>query len=173
MPENLNYFDILGVKLDYNVNNVEVHDKYRQLQKMLHPDRFGNRMERERRISESLSSLLNKAYSTLTHPLKRGLYILQLKGISIPEGTTSVNPEFLMEIMEKNEEVESALNDKEKVVRLMEENKTMLHKLSKKVADSFRNNNLEDAKEVLVQMKYYANIENKLKVLKQDLGIVD
>ncbi|XP_014608351.1 PREDICTED: iron-sulfur cluster co-chaperone protein HscB, mitochondrial isoform X1 [Polistes canadensis] len=173
MPENLNYFDILGVKLDYNVNNDEVHEKYTQLQKMLHPDRFGNRMEREQRISESLSSLLNKAYSTLTNPLKRGLYMLQLKGISIPEETTSINPEFLMEIMERNEEIESALNDKEKVVRLMQENKIILHKLSKKVADSFRNNNLEQAKEVLVKMKYYANIENKLKTLKQDLGIVD
>lgn len=57
--------------------------------------------------------------------------MLQLKGISIPEGTTSINPEFLMEIMERNEEVESALNDKEKVIRLMEENKVILHKLSK------------------------------------------
>lgn len=57
--------------------------------------------------------------------------MLQLKGISIPEGTTSINPEFLMEIMERNEEVESALNDKEKAIRLMEENKVILHKLSK------------------------------------------
>lgn len=57
--------------------------------------------------------------------------MLQLKGISIPEGTTSINPEFLMEIMERNEEVESALNDKEKVIRLMKENKVILYKLSK------------------------------------------
>lgn len=173
MPENLNYFDILGVKFSYNVNNNEVHDKYRQLQKMLHPDRFSNKTEREKQISESLSALLNKAYTTLTHPLKRGLYILQLKGISIPEGTTNLNPEFLMEIMERNEEVESASNDKEKTIHLMEENKQILQELSKKVADAFDNNDMEKAKEVLVKMKYYASIENRLKALKQDLGIVD
>ncbi|XP_046833290.1 iron-sulfur cluster co-chaperone protein HscB [Vespa crabro] len=173
MPENLNYFDILGIKLNYNVNNEEIHEKYRQLQKMLHPDKFGNKMEREKQISEALSSLLNKAYSTLTHPLKRGLYMLQLKGITIPEGTTSMNPEFLMEIMERNEEIESASNDKEKVIRLMEENKIILQKLSRKVADAFSNNNTEQAKEILMKMKYYTSIENRLKALKQDIGIVD
>ncbi|KAK2579586.1 hypothetical protein KPH14_010881 [Odynerus spinipes] len=173
MPENLNYFDILGVKFTYNVNNDEVHDKYRQLQKMLHPDRFSNKTEREQQISESLSSLLNKAYSTLTHPLKRGLYMLQLKGISIPEGSTSLHPEFLMEIMEINEEVESAMNDKKKAIKLMEENKKILQELSKEVADAFDTNDTERAKEALVKMKYYTSIENRLKALKQDLGIVD
>lgn len=173
MPENLNYFDILGVKLDYNVNDDEVHNKYRQLQKMLHPDRFSNKTEREKQISESLSSLLNRAYSTLTNPLKRGLYMLQLKGILIPEGTTNLNPEFLMEIMERNEEIEEAISDEKKAIQLMKENKKILQELSKKVADAFHKNDTEAAKETLVKMKYYTSIENRLKVLKQDLGIVD
>lgn len=45
MPQNLNYFDIMGIKKDYNIINKEIHKKYRELQKMLHPDKFGNKSE--------------------------------------------------------------------------------------------------------------------------------
>lgn len=65
------------------------------------------------------------------HPLKRGLYILELKGISIPEGTTSLNSEFLIEIMERNEEIENAIENKNKVLKLAKESKELLNKMSK------------------------------------------
>lgn len=67
----------------------------------------------------------------MAHPLKRGLYMLQLKGISISEGTTSLNPEFLTEIMERNEEIENAIEDKNKVLKLAKESKELLDTLSK------------------------------------------
>lgn len=67
----------------------------------------------------------------MTHPLKRGLYMLQLKGISIPEETTTLNPEFLMEIMERNEEIENAIENRDKLLKLTKESKEMLDKLSK------------------------------------------
>lgn len=67
----------------------------------------------------------------MAHPLKRGMYMLQLKGISIPEGTTSLNPEFLIEIMERNEEVENAIEDKDKILKLAKESKDLLDTMSK------------------------------------------
>lgn len=45
LPQNLNYFDVMGIKKNYNVINEELHGKYRELQKMLHPDKFGNKSE--------------------------------------------------------------------------------------------------------------------------------
>ncbi|KYN20357.1 PREDICTED: iron-sulfur cluster co-chaperone protein HscB, mitochondrial [Trachymyrmex cornetzi] len=173
LPRNLNYFDIMGIKRDYNVMNEEIHKKYRELQKILHPDKFGNKSVKERQISEKLSSLINKAYSTLMHPLKRGLYMLELKGISIPEGTTSLNPEFLIEIMERNEEIENAIEDKNKVLKLAKESKELLNKMSKQVAEAFSKEDIETATKVLIKMKYYDTIDNRLKKLKHDLGIVE
>lgn len=38
-------------------------------------------------------------------PLDRGEYLLELHGITLPEDNTINDPEFLMEMMEKNEEV--------------------------------------------------------------------
>lgn len=57
--------------------------------------------------------------------------MLQLKGISIPEATTNLNPEFLMEIMERNEEIENAMEDKDKIIKLAKESKEVLDTLSK------------------------------------------
>lgn len=57
--------------------------------------------------------------------------MLQLKGISIPEGTTSLNAEFLMEIMERNEKIENAMEDKNKILKLAKESKELLNTLSK------------------------------------------
>ncbi|KAG7201742.1 hypothetical protein KM043_004464 [Ampulex compressa] len=172
-PENLNYFDIIGINKSYDVTIKEIHDKYRELQKLLHPDKFSTKTEREKEISASLSSLVNKAYSTLMHPLKRGFYLLELNNISVPEGTTNLNPEFLMEIMERNEEVENAKDDKDKIVRLLHENKEMLDTLTKDVTDAFKKEDIESAKAALIKMKYYDSIERRLKILKQDLGIVE
>ncbi|XP_032662768.1 iron-sulfur cluster co-chaperone protein HscB isoform X2 [Odontomachus brunneus] len=173
MPQNLNYFDIMGIKKDYNVVNEEIHKKYRELQKMLHPDKFGNKSEKEKQVSENLSSLVNKAYSTLAHPLKRGLYMLQLKGVSIPEETTSLNPEFLMEIMERNEEIESAAGDKDKILKLAMKSKEELDTLSRQVAEAFYKKDIETATKILIKMKYYDSISKRLKKLKHDLGIVE
>ena len=57
--------------------------------------------------------------------------MLSLKNINLPEGTTSLNSEFLMEIMERNEKVEAASKDTDKVIELVRENDEILDDLSK------------------------------------------
>lgn len=74
---------------------------------------------------------MNNAYSTLIHPLKRGLYMLKLNDITISEETDNVNAEFLMEIMEKNEEIEDVGDDVEKIKKLVQENEIVLNNLTK------------------------------------------
>ncbi|PBC29236.1 Iron-sulfur cluster co-chaperone protein HscB [Apis cerana cerana] len=157
----------------YDVNVTEIQKKYKELQKLLHPDKFSNKSEKEKQFSEILSSLVNKAYSTLLHPLKRGLYMLELNGITISEGTDNVNAEFLMEIMEKNEEIEDAANNEEKIKKLIQENETILNNLIMNVAVAFEQEDIKKAESLLIQMKYYNSINNRLKKLKYDLGIIE
>ena len=45
LPGDLNYFDIIGVPKDFDVNLNDVQIKYRQLQNLLHPDRFGQKSD--------------------------------------------------------------------------------------------------------------------------------
>nr|XP_012141878.1 PREDICTED: iron-sulfur cluster co-chaperone protein HscB, mitochondrial isoform X1 [Megachile rotundata] len=172
-PENLTYFDIMGIPKSYDVTVTEIQNKYKELQKLLHPDKFSTKSEKEKEISAYFSSLVNKAYTTLCHPLKRGLYMLKLHDIIISEDTDSVNAAFLMEIMEKNEEIDEADNDKEKIKQLMQENERTLSDLTKDVADAFRKEDIKEAETVLIRMKYYYTINNRLKKLKHDLGIIE
>ncbi|XP_076667986.1 iron-sulfur cluster co-chaperone protein HscB-like protein, mitochondrial isoform X2 [Andrena cerasifolii] len=172
-PENLTYFDIMGIPKSYDVTLTEIQRKYKELQKLLHPDKFGNKTEKEQQFSEKFSSLANKAYSTLSHPLKRGLYMLKLNGVTIPDETDNVNAEFLMEIMEKNEEVEDAMTDTGKIKKLVQENEAVLKNLSMEIADAFRGNDIKKAETLLIRMKYFDSISTRLKKLKHDLGIVE
>lgn len=54
--------------------------------------------------------MINKAYKTLQSPLERGEYLLRLHGVTLPEDNTISDPEFLMEMMERNEEVKEAFS---------------------------------------------------------------
>jgi len=84
-----------------------------------------------------------------------------------------LNPEFLMEIMERNEEIENAKEDKDKVLKLAKESKKLLDTMSRQVAEAFSKEDIETATKILIKMKYYDSVDNRLKKLKHDSGIVE
>ena len=67
----------------------------------------------------------------MINPLDRGLYILQLTDNSSIEEFNNSDPEFLMKIMEKNEQVEDVSKDKSKVLELFKHNQKNLEQLIK------------------------------------------
>lgn len=166
----MTYFDILHIKQGFEVEDEDLTTKYRQLQNVLHPDRFSVKNAEERKISEQYSALVNKAYSTLHQPLARGLYILHLHGINLHEDTRETDPQFLAEIMETNEELAEAQHPHD-VRRLENANKSVMDKLTKDVAKAFRAGDIDAAKQVLLKMKYYSSIAARIKDLKQKAGI--
>lgn len=172
-PENVTYFDIIGIPKSYDVTVAEIQRKYKELQKLLHPDKFSNKSEKEKQLSENLSSLVNVAYTTLLNPLQRGLYMLELNNVTISEDTDDKDPEFLMEIMERNEEIENALSDHTKIKKLAKENDQILNSMSLDIAEAFREKDMKKAKAQLIRMKYYNSINSRLKKLQHDLGIVE
>ncbi|XP_021930696.1 iron-sulfur cluster co-chaperone protein HscB, mitochondrial isoform X2 [Zootermopsis nevadensis] len=127
-PNEKNYFDILGIEQSFEVKDKELKTKYHKLQNVLHPDRFNAKNVEERDISERYSALVNKAYSTLLHPLARGLYMLQLHGVNLDEETRQSDPQFLAEIMQANEELAEAQHP-EDVKELDNANRSTVEKL--------------------------------------------
>ncbi|NWX45848.1 HSC20 protein, partial [Steatornis caripensis] len=118
---------------------------------------------REQRYSEQHSSLINKAYRTLLNPLSRGLYLLELNGVEPAQETDcDADPVFLTEIMEINEKLAEPGNED-----ILEETETLIkvkqEELTKEVTTAFERGDLQEAKKLLAKMKYFANLEDKLK----------
>lgn len=165
-----NYFKIMGVGETYDLNETELAKKYKELQKYLHPDKFANRDKKEQEISAEYSSLVNEAYKTLLEPLARGIYMLRLRGKEIPE-KTEVDQEFLMKIMEKNEEVENAESNEE-VMILNKENKNHIERLQKDVSKAFFEGDMKRVIKLLGIMKYYTSIDNQIQASIRSKGII-
>lgn len=84
--------------------------RFRELQKAVHPDRFSAGTDQEKRQSMQMATLVNEAYETLRSPLRRAIYLLELKGVTI-EHNPQLPPEFLMEQIELREDLESIEED--------------------------------------------------------------
>lgn len=101
-----NYFDLLGLPVGFDVDLERLTERYRELQRVVHPDRHASGTEKERRLAMQGATLLNEALETLQDPLLRARYLLRLQGGEPgPAGGRPIAPEFLMEQMELREEL--------------------------------------------------------------------
>lgn len=167
-----NYFDILRITKGFNIRSKHLTRDFRMLQGKYHPDRFTLKSPREQELAADHSSMINKAYRTLLHPVERAEYLLQLAGLPLEEGDIDLDPEFLMDIMEVNEELEEA-EDKEAVQEIGRKNQEMLDGLLQEADSAFENNNMIEARNVVAKIKYYDNIYNKVRDYERKHGILD
>ena len=100
---------MLGVPVSFVVAADALDRAYRELQSRVHPDRFVNATDAERRVAMQLATRANEAYQPLNHPLKRAIYLLEMQGIDVrSETNTSMDPAFLMQQLEWRENIEDA-----------------------------------------------------------------
>ena len=96
------YFELFGIARSLNLSLDMLQQRYYQLSRELHPDRFMRQPEAERQRALDLSSTLNDAYRTLKDPLKRAHYVLSQEGFDGEQRSTDVPPELLEEVFELN-----------------------------------------------------------------------
>ena len=98
------HFQLFGLPQSFDVDMVQLASRYRELQRTVHPDRFTNASDQERRISMQQTTQINEGYQVLRDPLRRGRYLLELGGYRFADGQQTINDvEFLMEQMELRE----------------------------------------------------------------------
>lgn len=92
------YFELFGLPQSFLVDTGQLDERYRELQRTVHPDRFVNATDQERRLSMQLATRINEGYRTLKDPLRRGRYLLELDGhVFDDEQHTTSDTGFLME----------------------------------------------------------------------------
>ena len=99
-PINLadNYFRLFRLPESYSLNGSLLEKKYKDFQKVNHPD------VSKKENAEELSAHINTAYATLKHPLRRAIYVLQLKQVDLD--IADVEEEFLEKVVELKTQIE-------------------------------------------------------------------
>ncbi|XP_015499488.1 iron-sulfur cluster co-chaperone protein HscB isoform X2 [Parus major] len=129
-------FRLMDCDRSFRIDAQQLQRRFRSLQRAVHPDRFGQRPP------------------------------LELRGVEPAQETDSdADSAFLMEIMEINEKLaepknEDNLEEIETLIKVKQE------ELTREVTAAFERDDLQEAKKLLAKMKYFANLEDKLKAKK-------
>ncbi|XP_070619533.1 LOW QUALITY PROTEIN: iron-sulfur cluster co-chaperone protein HscB [Erythrolamprus reginae] len=156
-------FGVLGCPRGFSLDVARLRQRFLALQRSLHPDRFSHRPQAERGFSEQHAALVNLAYGTLRSPLSRGLYLLQLRGVELAAGSDAeAEPGFLAEVLELNEQV-AAADSEASLAGLQRLLAAKQEAAVQEVSRAFEQDDLHTAKRFLAKMKYFANLEEKVK----------
>jgi len=99
----MNYFELYELPIRFNPDQDQIKKKFYALSKQYHPDFYIGQAPEKQEEALERATLNNKAYQVLRNERQRLRYLLDLKGL-LPEGEHySLDPAFLMEMMEINE----------------------------------------------------------------------
>ena len=104
-----NHFDLFGLPATFTVDPSALDAAYREVQGQVHPDRFVNASDAEKRVAMQWATRANEAYQTLKNPMKRAQYLCELNGVDLrTESNTAMPMDFLMQQMEWREALDDA-----------------------------------------------------------------
>jgi len=101
----MKYFELFDLPISFQVDEAQLKATFLQLSRDHHPDRFT--LDSEERQEEALekSTHINEGYKVLRDFDKRLHYILLEKGALAGEGQDKLPQDFLMDMMDINEEI--------------------------------------------------------------------
>jgi molecular chaperone HscB len=99
----MNYFDLYDFQEQFVIDQVALKKKYYSLSKQYHPDFTGAENEAENLL---ISAAVNNGYTLFQNVDATMGYLLKLKGVVVEEEKYALSPDFLMEVMDLNEDVD-------------------------------------------------------------------
>jgi molecular chaperone HscB len=171
-----NYFELFGMPVGFRVDKTALAERYRDLQKVVHPDRFASGSEAEQRLSLQQTTQLNEAHATLKDPVKRAIYLLKLNGVDMAlEKETTQDTAFLMEQLELREQLSEAKHQADPVAvldELMGRVDAMIKALVAQLAMQFETateEQLEAARESVRKMQFLNKLHAEAQALEEEL----
>jgi molecular chaperone HscB len=172
----LDPFTTLGLDARYDLDPSELEARYRELSKILHPDRHAQEPAGQRRMSLEKAVEVNEAYRTLKDDLARASALLALKGHEIPEGKEPpADPMFLMEVMELREALSDArkAKDIDAVSALATKVRDMKREATREMAELFAaidgpGANLAVVAALLTRLRYYRRFLDEVEVIEEE-----
>lgn len=170
------HFSLFGLPRGFDIDPGDLEERFRRLQRRVHPDRHAAGGESQRRAALQRAALVNEAYSTLRSPLDRARYLLELHDVGVEtESNAAMSPEFLMEQMELRESMEnvrSAEDPLSAAAELIERIRCDSGALVDRLAAAFAAGEpagLQLARRHLLELHFYRRLEDEAVALEADL----
>jgi molecular chaperone HscB len=100
----MDYFEVFGLPRILGIDLAALEKTFHELSRRYHPDYFSTASASEKTKAVRMTALLNDAYRTLRHPVRRVEYLLSLYGFK--SDGSKVPQALLMEVFEINEQLE-------------------------------------------------------------------
>ena len=104
-----NHFDLFQLPPRFAMDADALDSAYREVQGRVHPDKFVNASDAEKRVAMQWATRANEAYQCLKNPQRRAQYLCELNGVDLQiESNTAMPMAFLMQQMEWRETLADA-----------------------------------------------------------------
>lgn len=171
-----NYFELFGLPVGFILDGDALAERYRELQRVVHPDRYANASEQERRLSMQGAAQINQAFQTLKDPIARASYLLTLYGIDIDvQQETTQDMAFLMEQMELREELEEIRQQSDPYAaigdlgnRINRQIKTLVGQMALQF-ETPTPEQLQEARELLRKMRFLQKLRSEVEAVEAEL----
>lgn len=171
-----NYFELFGMSVGYVIDINKIRKRYRDLQRVVHPDRYVNATEHEQRLAVQGAAYINEAFETLGDPLRRAQYLLRLHGVDFdPDTETTTDTGFLMEQLELREELSEITQQADPLCaasQFMERVSSMFNRLISSIAIDFEMPNeqqLDVAREKVRKMQFLKKLHSEAEAVEARL----
>jgi len=166
---NSNFFELFDLPVSYEVDLNKIQQQYMRLQKQVHPDKFVNGSDQQKRISMQQTSWINEAQATLKDPVSRAIYLLELKDIDFSlENETTMDAAFLMQQLELRESLENIKNETDPLAALdsmAKEIKNSTDEMKQGFAESYQAGQFDDAREWIRKLQFLKKAKNEVNTL--------
>ena len=174
-----NYFELFGLPVDFRLDNDALSLRYRDLQKVVHPDRYANAGDQQQRIAMQSATHVNEAFAVLKDPLSRAQYMLSLKGKNADgENLTTSDGAFLMQQMELREALEEARDAEDPMDEVADLLDNISSAINEQVAritlllESSSVQDLDDAAECVYKMQFLKKLYAQAESLEAELEAI-
>jgi molecular chaperone HscB len=166
----MNYFELFEIPVQLKVDIAPLQKKFVELSRKYHPDYFVNDEASVQSEVLEKSALLNKAWKAFKNPDETIKYVLQQKGLLEEEEKYELPPDFLMEVLELNEQLmdadEPAVRDSVKVA--IENIQSEIYEPVEKIITNYQE--AATSEEELLQVKEYYYKKKYLDRMRRELA---
>jgi molecular chaperone HscB len=169
----MRFFDLFELPVSFQLDTELLVERYRQIQKKVHPDHHANASANERLLSVQTASEVNDAYETLKKPLTRAEYMVAEHGFDVRhEQHTIRDGMFLMQQMELREELEDIGNSSDVEAAFdsfYSDVKKLIDEYTNSFVTEFEQSSFESAADAVRKLRFIYKLKEEAQLLEDKL----